>query len=81
MPRKIYAKALERKSTKPKRKDLLARAFGEGCDARLAGVHVTLCPYEADRGMANAWMEGNVDVENSWCAWAAEKRPLPPAER
>jgi ribosome modulation factor len=43
-----------------------ARAFGKGCDARLAGLPLAACPYPAGEDMAVAWTRGWWDVDRFW---------------
>jgi hypothetical protein len=50
----------------PSALDLLrARAFGGGCDARLAGLPLSVCPHDPlwQRRLATAWRAGWLDVD------------------
>jgi ribosome modulation factor len=50
-----------------------ARAFGKGCDARLAGLPLAACPYPEQDYLATAWRAGWLDVDRFWAAdalWA-----------
>jgi ribosome modulation factor len=43
-----------------------ARAFGRGCDARLAGLALAACPYPEQDYLATAWRGGWLDVDAHW---------------
>ena len=49
-----------------------AKAFGEGCDARIAGRgrHMA-CPYrvEQERDLYLQWRRGWLDVHHHWASW------------
>lgn len=52
--------------------DAYAVAFGEGCDARLAGRPVGACPYASDTARGVAWRAGWQDV-HAWYASEAKR--------
>lgn len=55
-----------------------ARAFGKGCDARLAGRPATRCPYQTNQELASAWRQGWLDVNYHWAQdalWAHKDLP------
>jgi ribosome modulation factor len=60
---------LAERQTDPAALDLLtARAFGRGCDARLAGLPLSACPHDPlwERHLAAAWRVGWLDVDAHW---------------
>ncbi len=60
--------------------DYSAYAFGQGCDARIAGESITTCPYPDYEPLAKAWRNGWNDVHNHWGRGAPRGRgfrPLP----
>lgn len=46
-----------------------ARAFGEGCDARLAGEPLWLNPYSPGTRQYYRWRLGWNDVDLHWGTW------------
>ncbi len=46
--------------------DTIARAFNEGCDARLAGVSRASNPYKGQPGMEFRWDSGWTHVDTNW---------------
>jgi len=61
----------------------LQRAFNEGCDARIAGIHWSRNPYGNNRygsSCASYWRRGWDDVDLYWCrkdACMRKRKPLP----
>lgn len=47
-----------------------ARAFGRGCDARLAGLPLSACPHPGQEFLALAWRRGWLDVDRAWATEA-----------
>lgn len=45
--------------------DFLSDAFGEGCDARLAGLPLSANPYQSSVGHRE-WQRGWKDVNDFW---------------
>lgn len=56
-----------------------AKAFNEGCDARLAGEPRSFNPYEKreEPGSYHSWRHGWLDVANNWGRWAGNS-PVKP---
>ena len=48
----------------------LAKAFSEGCDARLAGLLEKNAPQELGKQVTFYWRKGWRDVDHYWGLWA-----------
>ncbi len=59
-------------------KDLMAEAFGEGCDARLEGRPLSELPLGEGRDFVNYWKHGWLDVDRHWGLWASWPVPRLP---
>jgi len=54
----------------------MARAFGHGCDARLAGESELSCPHVADSLARRHWPGGWRDVQENWGSLARGRWPF-----
>lgn len=60
------------------------QAFNQGCDARLAAIPLSCCPYSPSSPQGINWRRGWLDVHISWGKEAKRKgyhvKPLPRLE-
>jgi ribosome modulation factor len=59
----------------------LRAAFGQGMDARIAGLSLANCPYSEDSKLAQVWRQGYEEASTSYgvdARWVHKKLPQLP---
>ncbi len=62
--------------------DDTARSFGAGCDARIAGLPISKCPYSEGQ-LRRYWREGHAHASTEWGVDSipARRTYLPPVRK